>query len=39
MRVSTAQILFVSSKVEVVCEPTWNPDFMTEAARLELGMF
>ena len=24
--------------VEIVWEPTWNPDMMTEAARLELGM-
>ncbi len=24
--------------VEIVWEPPWNPDMMTEAARLELGM-
>ena len=28
-----------SAKVEVVWEPPWNPDRMTEAARLQLGMF
>ena len=27
------------SKVEVVWEPPWTPDLMTEAAKLELGMF
>ena len=25
--------------VEVVWDPTWNPDMMTEAAKLELGFF
>ena len=25
--------------VEVVWDPTWNPDMMSEAAKLELGMF
>ena len=25
-------------EVEVVCEPRWTPEFMTEAARLELGL-
>jgi FeS assembly SUF system protein len=25
--------------VELVWEPTWNPSMMSEAARLELGMF
>ncbi len=28
-----------SAKVEVVWEPTWDPSKMTEAARLQLGMF
>ena len=28
-----------SVKVEVVWEPTWTPEEMTEAARLQLGMF
>jgi FeS assembly SUF system protein len=28
-----------SAKVELVWEPPWNPDKMTEAARLQLGMF
>ena len=28
-----------SAKVEVVWDPPWNPDMMTEAARLQLGMF
>jgi FeS assembly SUF system protein len=28
-----------SAKVDVVWEPTWNPEMMSEAARLELGMF
>lgn len=27
-----------SAKVEVVWEPAWTPDLMTEAAKLELGM-
>ncbi len=26
-------------RVELVWEPAWNPKMMTEAARLELGMF
>jgi metal-sulfur cluster biosynthetic enzyme len=25
-------------KVDVVWYPPWNPDMMTEAAKLELGM-
>jgi FeS assembly SUF system protein len=28
-----------SSKVEVVWDPPWTPDMMSEAARLELGFF
>lgn len=28
-----------SAKVEVVWEPPWDPEMMSEAARLELGMF
>lgn len=28
-----------SAKVEVVWEPSWTPERMTEAARLQLGMF
>ena len=28
-----------ASKVEVVWDPAWTPEMMTEAARLELGMF
>ncbi len=28
-----------SVKVEVVWEPTWTPEKMTEGARLQLGMF
>ena len=28
-----------SSKVELVWDPPWSPEMMTEAARLELGMF
>lgn len=27
-----------STEVEIVWEPTWNPDMMTDAARLQLGM-
>ena len=27
------------SKVEVVWDPPWNPEMMSEAAKLELGMF
>lgn len=27
------------AKVNVVWEPPWNPSMMTEAARLDLGMF
>lgn len=28
-----------SADVEVVWDPVWNPSMMSEAARLELGMF
>ena len=28
-----------SADVEIVWDPAWNPDMMTEAAKLELGMF
>jgi len=28
-----------SAKVEVVWDPPWTPDMMTDAARLQLGMF
>ncbi len=28
-----------SSKVELVWDPPWTPERMTEAARLDLGMF
>ena len=28
-----------SAKVEVIWEPPWTPEKMTEAARLQLGMF
>jgi metal-sulfur cluster biosynthetic enzyme len=28
-----------SVKVDVVWEPVWTPEKMTEAARLQLGMF
>ncbi len=28
-----------SAKVEVVWEPVWTPEKMTEAAKLQLGMF
>jgi len=28
-----------SADVELVWEPTWNPSMMSEAARLQLGMF
>jgi FeS assembly SUF system protein len=28
-----------SADVELVWDPTWNPSMMTEAARLQLGMF
>ena len=28
-----------SVHVELVFDPTWRPDMMSEAARLELGMF
>ena len=27
-----------TAQVEIVWEPPWSPDLMTEAARLELGM-
>ena len=27
-----------SAQVEIVWDPTWNPDMMTEAAKLQLGM-
>jgi FeS assembly SUF system protein len=29
----------VSAEVEVVWDPVWNPSMMSEAARLQLGMF
>lgn len=29
----------VSAAVELVWDPVWNPSMMSEAARLELGMF
>jgi FeS assembly SUF system protein len=29
----------VSADVELVWDPAWNPSMMSEAARLELGMF
>ncbi|NCO34218.1 MAG: hypothetical protein GW893_10205, partial [Armatimonadetes bacterium] len=28
-----------SLKLEIVWDPPWNPNRMSEAARLELGMF
>jgi FeS assembly SUF system protein len=28
-----------AADVEVVWDPAWNPDMMSEAAKLELGMF
>lgn len=28
-----------SADVEIVWDPTWNPSMMSEAARLQLGMF
>lgn len=28
-----------AADVELVWDPTWNPSMMSEAARLELGMF
>ncbi len=28
-----------SARVELVWDPPWNPEMMTEAARLQLGMF
>lgn len=28
-----------SAKVDVIWDPPWNPEMMSEAARLELGMF
>ncbi len=28
-----------SARVEITWEPPWNPDMMSEAARLEIGMF
>lgn len=28
-----------AAKVEVVWDPPWNPDMMSEAAKLELGFF
>ena len=29
----------VAAEVEVVWDPSWNPDMMSEAAKLELGFF
>ena len=35
-----AQVEGISdAKVEIVWDPSWSPELMTEAARLELGMF
>ena len=28
-----------AAKVEITWEPPWSPDMMSDAARLELGMF
>jgi metal-sulfur cluster biosynthetic enzyme len=28
-----------SAKVEITWEPPWDPEMMSEAAKLELGMF
>jgi len=28
-----------SVEVEIIWEPPWSPDFMSEAAKLDLGMF
>jgi FeS assembly SUF system protein len=28
-----------AAKIEVVWDPIWHPDMMTEAAKLQLGMF
>lgn len=28
-----------SAKIDVVWDPPWDPDMMSEAAKLELGMF
>jgi metal-sulfur cluster biosynthetic enzyme len=28
-----------NADVELVWDPAWNPSMMTEAARLQLGMF
>ncbi|MCB1037792.1 MAG: DUF59 domain-containing protein, partial [Acidobacteria bacterium] len=28
-----------SAEVELVWDPAWNPDMMSEAAKLELGFF
>ena len=27
------------ARVDIVWEPTWTPEFMSEAAKLELGMY
>lgn len=29
----------INCKVELIWEPAWSPDMMTEAARLDLGIF
>jgi FeS assembly SUF system protein len=29
----------VSAEIDLVWDPAWNPSMMTEAARLQLGMF
>jgi FeS assembly SUF system protein len=40
VEVKVRQVEGVSSaKVEVTWDPPWEPDFMSEAAKLELGMF
>ena len=40
VEMKVGQVEGVSSvKVDVVWEPTWTPEKMTEAAKLQLGMF
>ena len=38
-KAATAVDGVASVHVELVFDPTWRPDMMSEAARLELGMF
>jgi len=40
VEIKVAKVADISSaEVEITWDPPWSPDFMSEAAKLELGMF